>query len=140
MALDIGIGDGSSFCPLQNERSLQLDEGYYWFLHPLYEDLARVTGQYIDLYGDASFSGKNLAALEQMLKRALRLIESQESTWNVCIGTELVPHQKVTYSPPHLKETLAAVEKARFLWLISQWEQVVTRAKELDRPVVCFGD
>ena len=140
MTLDIGIGDGSSFCPVQGEPSLQLDDGYYWFLHTLFEDLAKVTGQYIDQYGDASFSGENLVPMEEMLKRASKLIASQPATWDIGIGWELVPSQKGTYSRPHLKRTFAAVDQAHFLFFVSQWERVVARAKELERPVVCFGD
>ena len=57
MALDLGVGNGVSLIPQQGEPSLWLNsDGYYWFLHPLIEKLASETGQYIDLYGDASFS------------------------------------------------------------------------------------
>lgn len=140
MALDIGIGDGSSFGPVQNEPSLQLDDGYYWFLYPLFVDLARTTGQSIDQYGDASFAGKNLAAMKDMLQHALNLIEPQPATWEVGIGWALVPYQRDTRTRPHLMGTFAVVDKAHFLLLVRQWERVVARAKELDRPVVCFGD
>src|SRR5436190_1566231 len=115
MTLDIGIADGSSYCPQQDEPSLQLDDGYYWFLHSLLEELAMATGQYIDLYGDASFTGKDLAALEEMLKHAWNLVESQPANWDVCIGRVLVPHQKDTGTRPHLKEMSVAVEKSHFI-------------------------
>jgi hypothetical protein len=50
MALDIGIGNGTSLSPVNGELSISLDnDGYYWFLHPLFEDLRAATGQYIDL-------------------------------------------------------------------------------------------
>ena len=125
----------------QEEPSFQLlDDGYYWFLHPLFKDLANETGQYIDLYGDASFSGSDLAGLEEMLRLASKLIALQPTTWNVIVGYELVPYEKENHSRPHQKEKFATVDRALFQFSVSEWERVVTRAKELNRPVVCFGD
>jgi hypothetical protein len=58
MALDIGLDVGGSMSPSRSEPSLTLDDdGYYWFLHPLWERLRPETGQYIDLYGYAGFAG-----------------------------------------------------------------------------------
>ena len=65
MSLDIGIGDGSSLVPERDEPSLFLeDDGYYWFLHPLFEGLQAETGQYIDSRR-RDFSRGSLAALER---------------------------------------------------------------------------
>src|SRR5262249_46078044 len=45
MALDSGIGDGSSLIPIQGEPLVQLDnDAPYWFLHPLFESLREETG------------------------------------------------------------------------------------------------
>ena len=141
MALDIGIGNGTSLSPVKGEPSISLDnDGYYWFLHPLFEDLRTTTGQYIDLYGDASFSGEQLVALEEMLKNARRLVDLQSAIWSVCIGYELVPRRKNARSRSRPKEIMATVEKQRFLAELDKWESIVARAKELNRPVVCFGD
>jgi hypothetical protein len=130
MPLDIGIGP--SRYPAQDEPSLQLDnDGYYWFLHPLFEQLAAETGQYVDLYGDASFNGDALAALEQTLAAARDLVTSQPATWRVHVGTQTMPARKELYK---------IVEKTRFFELLDQWERIVARAKQSNRPVVCFGD
>jgi hypothetical protein len=132
MALDIGVGDGSSLVPVQGEPSLWLEDAApYWFLHPLFERLAAVTGQYIDLYGDASFAGEQLAALKQMLTEARRLAESQPGPWEVHIGTQM--------SPVH-RELYKRLDRGVLLDLIAAWERVVVRAEQLGRPVVCFGD
>ena len=136
MALDVGIGDGVSLIPLQSEPSLQLNsegysEGYYWFLHSLLERLQSETGQYIDLYGDAWFSGATLSALERMVAEAIRLVQAQPATWQVHTGTQT--------SPEH-KELYAQVEKDRFQDLLHKWEQIIARAREIGKPVVCFGD
>ena len=132
MALDLGIGDGVSLNPQQSEPSLWLhSDGYYWFLHPLFEKLHSETGQYIDLYGDASFNDATLSALERMVAEAARLVQAQPATWQVHTGTQLRPEHKEMY---------AAVEKDSFLALLDKWQQIIARAKEIGKPVVCFGD
>src|SRR5947209_5587625 len=95
MALDIGIGDGSSLIPVQDEPSLFLeDDGYYWCLHPLFERLGAETGQYLDLYGDASFADRALSALERSLVEARAFIESQPDAWEVYVGTQIMPTER----------------------------------------------
>src|SRR5688572_30095064 len=117
MSVDIGIGDGESSCPLPEEPSLWLtSDGYYWFLHPLFEDLHRETGQYIDLYGDAIFVGESLSALEQMLLNARKLVEAHPTSWDVHVGTQL--------SPEH-KELHEVVHQDQFVELLTRWERVV---------------
>jgi len=150
MSLCIGIGDGSSLVPVQGEPSLFLDDdGYYWFLHPLFGRLQAETGQYIDLYGDASFLGESLAALERLLSEAQRLIESHPDTWDVCIGTQMLPKGKDLFKVEGRnivknwdsgKDIFNVVDRDEFLQLIEQWQKVIARARELGRPVVCFGD
>ncbi len=132
MALEIGVGDGSSFIPVQLEPSLYLEnDALYWFLHPLFERLRVETGQYIDLYGDASFAGDSLQALQQMLAQARALAESQPNSWKVLVGTQIMPVRR------ELRETL---RRETLLDLLSRWERVVARAEELGQPVVCWGD
>jgi hypothetical protein len=132
MSLDIGVGDGSSFIPAQGEPSLSLDDdGYYWFLHPLFERLRTDTGQYIDLYGDAHFDGECRAALERVLAEARRLAGSQPEEWQVHVGTQLMPEHK---------ELFQRVERETMLKLLDRWDNIVQRAKRLSRPVVCLGD
>src|SRR5437763_11663789 len=99
MSLAIGVGDEASFQPLPGEPCLDLDnDGYYWFLAPLFEQLARETGQSVDLYGDAAFDGKNLQVLRRMLTGARTLVESQPGTWEVHVGTQLKPVHKEVYA------------------------------------------
>jgi hypothetical protein len=107
------------------------DHGPYWFLHPLFERLRDQTGQYIDLYGDALFSGDALAALERVVAEARELVASQPEAWQVHVGTQLSPEQRELYRP---------AERARMLALLEQWGAVVQRARALGLPVVCLGD
>ena len=132
MTLDLGIGDGVSLIPLHSEPSLWMNsDGYYWFLHPLFERLRSETGQYIDLYGDASFSGTSLSALERMVVDATMLVQAQPATWQVHTGTQMSPEHKELYEN---------VQKDRFLALLANWKEIIARAKKIGKPVVCFGD
>ena len=135
MSLDIGIGKSSTSGFVKGEPLLSLDDdGYYWFLHPFFERLAADTGQYIDLYDHASFSEQDVVALEQMLLTVRAHVESQPDTWEVCVGTQATP------DTPDVKEVYKTVQRELFMDLIARFQQVITRAKELGRPVVCLGD
>ncbi len=132
MALDLGIGDGVFIDSQPSEPSLWLSsDGYYWFLYPLIKKLQSETGQYIDLYGDALFTGASLSALERMIVEAIGLVQAKPATWQVHTGTQLRPEHKEFY---------ADVEKDRFIALLQKWQQIIERAKEISKPVVCFGD
>ncbi len=130
--LDIGVGNAAGKPPIPIEPILTLDDdGYYWFLHPLFEELRAATGQYIDLYGNATFTGANLDALDGILSAAQRLVELQPECWEVHIGTQVLPVQKEIYKP---------VKRTEFFRLLGLWEHVLERARQTGHPVVCFGD
>jgi hypothetical protein len=132
MTLAIGVGDGCSLVPDPGELSLWLeDDAAYWFLHPLFERLAAQTGQYIDRHGDATFAGRQFAALKGMLAGARRLAESRPDSWEVHVGTQVLPVRRELYK---------WLDRERLLKLLAEWERVVERAEQLGRPVVCFGD
>ena len=133
MIVGVGRKYGSSCWPLQSEPAIALDnDAYYWFLRPLLERLDQETGQWIDLYGDARFAGDDLQGLERMLTAADELVRSQPATWQVHIGTQ-------TYRGKH-SEVYYTAHRARFQELLTQWRQVVARARQMKRAVVCFGD
>jgi hypothetical protein len=66
-----------------------------------------------------------------MLAEARFVIESQPESWEVKVGTQILPKRKDLFN---------VVERTRFLELISRWEKVAARARESGRPVVFFGD
>ncbi len=132
MSLDIGVGDGSSPAPVPGEPSLSLEnDAAYWFLHPLFESLRAATGQYVDLDGNASFTGESLLVLKQMLAQGRASAESQPDSWEVHIGTQIAPVRRELWRP---------LRREALLELLIRWERIVARAEELGRPVVCFGD
>ncbi len=130
--LDIGVGDAIHQPSDPAEPSLGFeDDGYYWFLHPLFERLADETGQYIDLYGYALFAQADLLALDRMLTDARRLAEAQPASWEVHTGTQVVPMHREVFKP---------VERAELLRRLAAWERATDRARQLGRAVICFGD
>ena len=131
MSLDIGIGNGISLIPVSGEPSFRLEGGIYWFLHPLLERLATETGQYIDLYGDASFTDAALVELKRMLAEARDLAAAQPHSWLWFVGLQTAPVRK---------ELFKTVERAEVFATLDCWDKVVRRAEELGQPVVCFGD
>ena len=61
------------------------DDGYYWFMWPLFEALAERTGQVIDLYGSAAFHGPALESFREILCEARALVQAQPETWQVVV-------------------------------------------------------
>jgi hypothetical protein len=132
MAIDIGVGDGSSFIPVTGEPTFCMDnDPAYCFLQPLFERLALETGQSVNLHGDAAFAGEHLVALKKMLVEARRLAELQPDVEEIYAGTPLAPDQDDVY---------VSLERTALLDLIIAWENIVARAEELGRPVVCFWE
>ena len=135
MSLDIGIAGGEGTPWSAAEFSVSFDDdgngGYYWFLHPLFERLARRTGQHIDLYGSAEFRGDDLTALDDTLAEARQLVLAQPERWSVHVGTQTAPARRKVFKD---------VEKSTFLALIDRLTDLVKQARSTGRPVVCLGD
>lgn len=132
MSLDIGIADSRLRTLVRDEPMFSLDDdGYYWFLHPFFEKLRAETGQYIDLYGIASFQGDERTALARMLAEVRALVEAKPDSW---VGYDESKLQ------PVYEEIPKPVKRLRFLELLTHWQIIVDRALELDRAVLCIGD
>jgi hypothetical protein len=107
------------------------NEGYYWFLCPLFEALRQETGENIDLYGDARFHGETLAALEQTLLEARALVSGQPDQWEVVIGIR--PWE----DPP---EVCVTIQKAVMIGLLDTLEAATLRARETGAYITFWGD
>jgi hypothetical protein len=141
MSLEIGLagsrpGPPSAAGPI---ASFDDDEngGYYWFLYPLFEQLAEKTGQMIDLYGDAEFRGDALQSLRQTLHEACRLVGDQPAQWSVFVGTQTMPNAP---KPPPPRDIFKDVERSKLLALLDLMLTIVDRASSSGMAVVCFGD
>ena len=103
------------------------DDGYYWFLHPLFEE----AGLHIDLFGDATFGTSHFGRLKKLLQGASELVEAQPAKWQVKVGTTLEPEQR---------DAFASVTKAEFRDLLAKLRRVVDEAERLGGYVECVGD
>ncbi len=107
------------------------DDGYYWFLWPLFEKLHQSTGELIDLYGGAVFSGEKLADLERFVREARDLIAHQPERWRV--------HVAMNYPPEH-PEGSKEVTRAGFEILLEQFQNVLDEARRTTSSVIFYGD
>ena len=88
MALDVYIQKDASAPESYDDCFLQFeDDGYYWFLFPFFENLAKKTSQMIDLYNDAFFNGENLDILSQTIQDIKQEILQKPVVWEEFIGT-----------------------------------------------------
>jgi hypothetical protein len=117
-----------------DEASLTLsfdDDGYYWFLHPLFERLRAESGKYIDLYGDARFTRDDCPRLRALLTEAELMARRQPQTWEVQVGTQLAPAKKNLYR---------TVKRADLLKLIAAFRTMVDAVDDLGGYLECIGD
>jgi hypothetical protein len=107
------------------------DDGYYWFLHPHFEELAKDTGQYIDLYGGAGFSGEALGALRRTIAVARQQTDAQPERWDVVVGVR-----------PGVvaQEIRSGVEKAEMQLLLEKLDAGACKAQSIGEFLTCFGD
>lgn len=141
MALDVYIQPGPEIPPNRSvgEYIFSIEgsgrgenDGYFWFLFPLFNDLAKLTGQRIDLYGDAAFTGDALEALEQTLASARVLVDAQPDTWERVFKH----HSKKT----GWREERQLINKQQMIVLLEKLEGAVRKAKAAGRFVIFFGD
>jgi hypothetical protein len=131
MGLDIGAfppgpPKGPPICAVTFEN-----DGYYWFLHGLFEELRNETGLYLDLYGDAMFGTSHFGRLKKLLEQATELVEAQPATWRVNVGTEVHPVERKVFE---------IVTKEEFRLLLRGFRRVVDEAQRLGGYVQCIGD
>jgi len=127
MSLDVGIKVGDD---VKYQMSFD-DDGYYWYLYPLFEKMYQRIGIYIDLYGDATFNSSNMIHLEDLIEEAKKQVEKEPFVWKVHLGTQTHPKKKERY-----KE----VRKEEFLAKLQLLSSMVNQAKKPSCKLVFIGD
>jgi hypothetical protein len=112
-------------------RTCLFDDGYYWFLYPFWVELRERTGEYVDLYGNASFSGPALDAFRGVLGKAQAVAVDRPEAWRVHTGTHIGPVRTELYE---------TVYRAELLRLLETLSVIAARAAELGGSVECSGD
>ena len=107
------------------------NEGYYWFLYPLFEKLKEETGEYIDLCGAAIFGGNGLDALARTVNTARKRVAEQPEVWEVVTG--------IITEPVH-EEIRLTVNKQQMVMLLDKLEDAVDHAKATRSYVTFWGD
>lgn len=136
MPLDIGLAASKSTSPYPTMRFSFDDDGYYWFCHPFFEDLASRTGQMIDLYDGAWFSRSQFDELETTLTQIRDKVFTMPQQWQQCTGHSVGSYLAPTPPMP----IYAPVERDNMLALIAQFEQLVEEAKQTQSWIACLGD
>jgi hypothetical protein len=139
MSLTVGLAKDDSYPPKFDGPVFDFDpknEGYYWFLYPLFEALAGRTGQMIDLYGYAIFGPAQLDGLERMIADARLRVATMPDSWDVEIGTSLGSNLHPTPPTP----IYSSVDRWTFADLFGQFESLIAEARRTLRPIVCWGD
>ena len=137
MGLEIGLAHAKAW-DLDPTTLVDFDnDGYYWYLEPLFQKLAAKTDQYIDLYGCAWFEGADVTALREVVAEAKGLVALQPDAWEVCIGRRTgTPTQPI--DPP--VAIYRTVHKADFNHLLNRFESLVTESLRTGTPIACMGD
>ena len=107
------------------------DDGYYWFLEPLFARLTAETGQHVDLYGGAVFAGATLDALMSVLTAARELTERQPERWEVVTGV------RPGVEP---EEVRCSVQKAEMRALLEKLAAAARKARATGQYLAFFGD
>ena len=129
MAVDVGISRSGPVDDVDYSQGVSYkDDGYYWFLYPLFERVFKQTGQMVDLYGDAVFEAEHLPHLLVALNEAASLVERQPEEWDVRIGWR-------GGDPVYCK-----ISKVGLRGLLAGFIALVNSAIRTEKNVVCFGD
>lgn len=88
----IGFLTGFDWTSVDYVQDISLDDdGYYWYFHSFFAELFRQTGQNIDLYDNAAFTGSEIAMFEAAMNRARDTALEQPECWEVHVGNETAP-------------------------------------------------
>ena len=106
MGLDVEYEIGSK---IEHLLSFE-DDGYYWYLYPLFEKLYKSTGSYIDRYGDCEFNKGSINQFNTLVREAKKMLENQPNKWAVHCGTQTQPVKKEIYHKISKTELLKRLE------------------------------
>ena len=107
------------------------DDGYYWFLDPLFEQVYAQTGKRIDLHGRAEFNAAQLSVLQTVIQQGREFVQQLPERWAV------PAHLRRSSTPEPLRMT---VTKQQFLSLFEQFDHLIAQAIAQHEHIVCIGD
>lgn len=136
MSLDIYLQKENKLLETSDNLFLSLeDDGYHWFLYEFFEDLAKQSGQMIDLYDDAFFKGESLDLLNQTIQQAKEAISQKPEVWDEFIGTTLKKGGRTK-----VERIYSTVCKKNLEVILITLEKAITKAKEKNLGILFIGD
>ena len=135
MALNIVLTVNGQAPEYNRDTSISFEGGDadYWYLWPtMIKQIKDQTGELIDLYDDAEFSGESLVKVERIILNELDYLQKKkEKRWDVHVGTQLQPTKKEIFKTLVKMDLEAKLQ--RFLMIVQQ-------ARVKNEKVVCLGD
>jgi hypothetical protein len=134
MAVNIVLSVNGKAPIWREDTSIWLDDdAEYWYLWPrMIEAIRNQTGELIDLYDNATFSGQNLTILELAIQEQLNELSNENRTeWDIHVGTQTLAVKKEIYKKLVKKDLQFKLEKLL---------HIVYLAKATAEQVICLGD
>lgn len=135
MALDIVLTLNGQVPEYRPETSISFEgeDADYWYLwSAMIQKIKNETGELIDLYDDAEFSGENLIKIEKIVISELEDIRNKkEKSWEIHTGTQIKPIKKEIFKTLIKKEL---EEKLSRLLII------IRLAIKTNEKILCMGD
>lgn len=136
MALDLYLQKDASIPKSSEDQLLSFkDDGYFWFLYPFFDVIAKKTDQLIELYDDAFFDGDDLNSFDEMIAQVRSELALKPDVWEEHIGT--IIHKDVGKKPEKIYST---VQKSELIGLLVTLEKAVIKAKRKNTGIFFFGD
>ena len=107
------------------------DDGCYWFLRPLFDELERRTGHAIRFGEIAILGGADLNELAETIAEARQRIKSRPEKWNVRTGVQPAPKKRDLY---------AEVRKGVLKMLLLDLEAAIEKARAQELYLIFWGD
>lgn len=129
MALDVWIGDWNK---LGSRRVASFEpEAYYWFMYPMFEELAASHGKCIDLYDGCEFQSDEIALVEELISKAEELGRRQPDRFRVHVGTVCEPQERELYEE---------IDRDSYLEFLATLQSAAKRCLETGNSLHFYGD
>jgi len=136
MALDVYLQENAGIPKKFDDCFLQFeDDRCYWFLYEFFEDLAKQSGQMIDLYDGAFFKGEHLELLNQTVQQGKEVISQKPDVWEEFIGTTFEKGVRTK-----VKKIYSTVHRKELESILAKLEKAISKAKEKNIGILFFGD
>lgn len=129
MALDVWIGNWNK---LGSRRVASFEpEAYYWFMYPMFEELATSHGKSIDLYDGCEFHPDELKLIEELVSKAEEFGRLQPDRFRVHVGTVCEPRERKLYEE---------INRDAYLEFLATLRSAAQRCLDTGKSLHFYGD